>query len=467
MFLIKNGQLIMYDISKPYKDYLRNFDNKVSMKDTRKFYGIIVTQNNIDYCIPFTSKINKKTNPKLTVNIKDNGYIIAKLLLNNMIPVNLNDCIMVNINKEKYKNYFLKEIQYLRNPNIIAEILRKTEDIYNVIKDPTHKDFSFFNKICCNFPLLEEKCKEWGEVQSILPTLQYIKNENDLFYIYDNLNDKNNFDRIIKMLDNDTLSKNINIMNIKDLENKRIPSIQEITTSVYEKIKDIKEVNFDDLLNNLESFLNFSDEFQNIFNDDKFIKPLSEQEIENIKIKSFEYIKNLYSEEETDVEETLDDEVNEKTENINEDDEDIIKPETKINQDSEKTFNIDELSFNTTIQDINFSSTGLPSEEDLNNNINTLLDDIGKDINAIDWNHSKITLENKIIDIFDNDIKLFIEGNESQIDEYFKIIPDIYKTKDLNNKQILSDFLSDKITDKFGKIEDIINKQEEEGEDLN
>lgn len=27
---IKNGQLIMYDISNDYKDYLRKFDNKVS-----------------------------------------------------------------------------------------------------------------------------------------------------------------------------------------------------------------------------------------------------------------------------------------------------------------------------------------------------------------------------------------------------------------------------------------------------
>ena len=286
MFLIKNGQLIMYDISKPYKDYLRKFDNKVSIKDTRKFYGIIVTQNNIDYCIPFTSKINKKTNSKLTVNIKDNGYIIAKLLLNNMIPVNLNDCTMVNINKEKYKNYFLKEIQYLRKPNIIAEILRKTEDIYNVVKDPAHKDFSFFNKICCNFPLLEGKCKEWEEVQSILFSLQYIKDENDLFYIYDNLNDKNNFDRVVKMLDNDIFSKDITTMNIKDLENKRIPTIKELATSVYEKIKDKAEISFDDILNDIK---------EGIENSKKPITPMSEQEIEAFKSRALEFIESLYN----------------------------------------------------------------------------------------------------------------------------------------------------------------------------
>lgn len=59
MVEIKNGQLVMYDITEKYKDYLRKFDNRVSQKENRKFYGIIVTNNDMDYYIPFTSKINK------------------------------------------------------------------------------------------------------------------------------------------------------------------------------------------------------------------------------------------------------------------------------------------------------------------------------------------------------------------------------------------------------------------------
>ena len=42
---IKNGKLKMYDISEKYKTYLRKFDNKVSEKDSRKFYGILIIQN--------------------------------------------------------------------------------------------------------------------------------------------------------------------------------------------------------------------------------------------------------------------------------------------------------------------------------------------------------------------------------------------------------------------------------------
>lgn len=112
---IKNGKLIMYDISEDYKQYLRQYDNKVSEKESRKFYGILISKDNTDYYIPFTSKIEKKTNSKLTVTVKDtNNCVIAKLLLNNMIPVNEKDSFIVDVEKSKYKDYFNKEIAYLR-----------------------------------------------------------------------------------------------------------------------------------------------------------------------------------------------------------------------------------------------------------------------------------------------------------------------------------------------------------------
>lgn len=159
---IKNGQLIMYDISEEYKKYLQNYDNKVSEKENRKFYGILISKDNIDYYIPFTSKVNKKTNSKLSINIKDkNNNIIAKLLLNNMIPVNEIDSSIVNINESKYKDYYNAEIEYLRNEKVLEEILRKTENIFEVLKDKNNPDYYFFKNLCCNFSLLEEKCKEW------------------------------------------------------------------------------------------------------------------------------------------------------------------------------------------------------------------------------------------------------------------------------------------------------------------
>ena len=218
MFSIKNGQLIMYDINEKYEQYLRNYDNKVSLKENRKFYGILVTNNNVDYYVPFTSKVNKNTNSKLTINIKDKNEVIAKLLLNNMIPVNEEESKIVDINSEQYKEYYNKEILYLRRGIVQQEILKKISKMYEVIKDKNNRDYLFFKKICCNFPLLEEKCIEYNRVQKILPNLKYINNEKDLYYIYDSLNDKNLFEEYVKKIDkeeNINEIKNIDINNTK------------------------------------------------------------------------------------------------------------------------------------------------------------------------------------------------------------------------------------------------------------
>ena len=131
----------MYDISKEYKDYLRKFDSRVSLKNNRKFYGILVTKNNIDYYIPFTSKINKKTSSKLTINIKDRNRIIAKLLLNNMIPVNIKDTRIVDINKEKYYDYYNKEISYLRSNIIKQQLLKKVDYMYETMLYKNNNDY--------------------------------------------------------------------------------------------------------------------------------------------------------------------------------------------------------------------------------------------------------------------------------------------------------------------------------------
>jgi len=114
MSQIKNGKLIMYDISNEYKEYLRQFDNKV----------------------------------------------IAKLLLNNMIPVNFCDSKVVQISKSKYKDYYNVEILYMRK-----EIINKKDNIFKVINDENNRDYKFFKKLCCDFNLLKKKCKEWLKIK--------------------------------------------------------------------------------------------------------------------------------------------------------------------------------------------------------------------------------------------------------------------------------------------------------------
>jgi protein AbiQ len=172
MVKIKNGKLKMYDISTEYKKYLLQFDKRVSLKDNRKFYGILVTKGSIDYYIPFTSKIHKKTNSKLTVNIKNGGKTIAKLLLNNMIPVNTKDANIADIMKSQYKTYYMNEIRYLHSQKVKNEIIDKINNIFKVLQDKQHIDYLFFRKLCCDFKLLEEKCKEYNKIK--------LKNDNNI-----------------------------------------------------------------------------------------------------------------------------------------------------------------------------------------------------------------------------------------------------------------------------------------------
>ncbi len=78
-----------------------------------------------------------------------------------MIPVNSRDAYIVDIEKEKFKDYYLREIRYLRSPAIVQEIIRKIDNMYTIMNDSKNKDYNFFNNLCCNFKLLEDKCKEW------------------------------------------------------------------------------------------------------------------------------------------------------------------------------------------------------------------------------------------------------------------------------------------------------------------
>lgn len=159
---IKDGQLVVYRVKEEYLDYLSKFDANVRKKSNRKYYGILVTKNNIDYCIPFTCKI-KKRNHKLTINIKNEGKIIAQLTINNMIPVSSNAIDVVDINKDKDKYYLYAELEYLKKRSVINKLLARAENAIKVINNEEDEDYNFFKNLCCDFPLLEVKSREWKD----------------------------------------------------------------------------------------------------------------------------------------------------------------------------------------------------------------------------------------------------------------------------------------------------------------
>lgn len=157
---IKNNYLKVYEVDNKYRNYLEKFESRISQKENRKFYGILIKKGEHEYCIPFTSKV-KHRNSKLTINIKNKGKIIAQLLLNNMIPVTDKNVKLVDVNKEKYVDYLKSEIIYLSNNKIVNEIINKTENIFNVLENKKHIDYIFFKSICCDFSLLENNYKKY------------------------------------------------------------------------------------------------------------------------------------------------------------------------------------------------------------------------------------------------------------------------------------------------------------------
>ena len=140
-----------------------------------------------------------------------------------MIPVTQNNYVLENLQKANFSS--IQEAKYI---NLEKQQLKWLNSFYYQVKNKAEKLYKLFNqnklnanirKRCCNFPLLEEKCKEWEEIQNLLPTFKYIKNEDDLFYIYDELENKDNFEKVVRILDNDIDFKNITNINVKDLEN--------------------------------------------------------------------------------------------------------------------------------------------------------------------------------------------------------------------------------------------------------
>jgi len=131
-------------------------------KELRPFIGILFQIDTCEYFAPLSSPKPKHKKMKNTVDffkIKDGE--LGAVNFNNMIPVNEKDSFIVDVEKSKYKDYFNKEIAYLRKQSVIQEILRKVDNIFKVLENSNNPDYNFFKKLCCDFKLLEEKCKEY------------------------------------------------------------------------------------------------------------------------------------------------------------------------------------------------------------------------------------------------------------------------------------------------------------------
>ena len=165
--MILNLRIVRIDSD--YCDYLRKYDNKVAYnkfeKELRPFIGILFKIDECEYFAPLSSPKpkHKKMKNKLDFLKIDNGELGA-VNFNNMIPV-LEKCYcLVNLNKKtltleeyKYQKLLKEQLAWL-NSNYI-QIYNKSYKLYQLYNNGKIPD-NIKNR-CCNFKLLEEKCKKY------------------------------------------------------------------------------------------------------------------------------------------------------------------------------------------------------------------------------------------------------------------------------------------------------------------
>lgn len=168
--MIRNFKIVKVDSK--YCDYLRQFDNRVAYnagsKEMRPFIGILFVVNDCEYFAPLSSPkvkhIHMKNNLDV-VKIDKGNYGVVNF--NNMIPVTPNNYELFDLNATPKDTYELKWQNLLKtqllwlNKNI-KNVKGKAFNLYDKYRN--NKLDERIKKRCCNFILLEEKCKEYNKI---------------------------------------------------------------------------------------------------------------------------------------------------------------------------------------------------------------------------------------------------------------------------------------------------------------
>ena len=155
--------LNIYKIDIGYNNFLRSYDSKVSKnyddKERRPYIGLLLSINNLDYFAPLSSPKakHKKMSNMLDFEKIDNGKYGA-INFNNMIPVKLDFAKPVVIKDEKDVKYKdLLKNQYIWINKNESKLIKKAGKLLKYFKE--NRLNSKIKERCCDFKLLEEKCK--------------------------------------------------------------------------------------------------------------------------------------------------------------------------------------------------------------------------------------------------------------------------------------------------------------------
>ena len=158
-------------VDSKYCDYLRQYYNKVSYnagtKDLRPFIGVLFMIDKCEYFAPLSSPKPKHSKLKNTLDlIKIENGTYGVVNFNNMIPVMDKNYVIFDLNKKTENRAENFRLELLRNQLrwLTAnkkDVNTKSKLLYNLYK--SNKLPKNVKDRCCNFPLLEEKCREYNK----------------------------------------------------------------------------------------------------------------------------------------------------------------------------------------------------------------------------------------------------------------------------------------------------------------
>ncbi|HAN09504.1 MAG TPA: type III toxin-antitoxin system ToxN/AbiQ family toxin [Clostridiales bacterium] len=159
-------RLEFYYINLEYAEFLRGFDSRVSYlkdgKEHRPYVGVILLVDSINYFAPLSSPKLKHIRMKNKQDfIKINNGKWGAINFNNMIPVHIDCCREIEINNiedSAYKDLLRNQLSWC---NSKREHLEKIAfRLHELII--TDKADSGLKSRCCDFKVLEKKCREWN-----------------------------------------------------------------------------------------------------------------------------------------------------------------------------------------------------------------------------------------------------------------------------------------------------------------
>lgn len=158
-------------VNSDYCDYLRKYDDKVpyniGSKELRPFIGILFMVGKCEYFAPLSSPKPKHKLLKNTLDlIKINNGIYGVINFNNMIPVTNNNYEEFDLNAKPKSNSEKFRVELMTNQlrwltTHKKEIYSKSKLLYNLYK--YNKLPINVKKRCCNYLLLEEKCRKYNK----------------------------------------------------------------------------------------------------------------------------------------------------------------------------------------------------------------------------------------------------------------------------------------------------------------